>query len=233
MEFLVKAAETGASTAGRSISDVHFSIAGDRGLVLKRLDDLGSGARYLGYRIVDKPNDLRAHVQRILLYLGLNDEPGVRGSLIDLFIALGDKGSALKQRMLGFAAPALSRTAVAFMRKNIDKGFQPWDNAIASTRTSLLSMGYIGVRQLVLVRQKAGITAGPETRANPEHPLAQAQSQLEYGQLEHAVATLEEALRNDPTDKDVADLLDELYQHLRKQATGHGSPVSTTSEAGA
>lgn len=227
MEFLVKAAETGASTAGHSISDVHFSIAGDRGLVLKRLDDPGSGARYLGYRIVDKPTDLRAHVQRILLYLGLNDEPGVRGSLIDLFIALGDKGAALKQRMLDFAVPALSRTAVAFLRKNIDKGFQPWDNAIASTRTSLLSLGYIGVRQLVLPNQK------PETTVSAEHPLAQANSQLEYGQLENAVATLEEALRNDPTDKDVADLLDELYQHLRKQAPGHRSSAPSASGAGA
>jgi hypothetical protein len=233
MEFLAKAAETGSSTAGRSISDVHFSIAGDRGLVLKGLADLGSGARYLGYRIVDKPTDLRAHVQRILLYLGLNDEPGVRGSLIDLFIALGDKGAALKQRMLDFAVPALSRTAVAFLRKNIDKGFQPWDNAIASTRTSLLSMGYIGVRQLVLPSQKPETMVRSDTTLSAEHPLAQANSQLEYGQLENAVATLEEALRNDPTDKDVASLLDELYQHLRKQAPGHGSSAPSTSEAGA
>lgn len=226
METLVSVAEAEPTTPDPTdISDVHFSIAGDRRLVLKSLGDAELGASYLGYRIVDKPGDLRAHVQRILLHVGANDEPSVRGSLIDLFIALGSRGAALKQRMLGFAAPALSKTGAAFLRKNIEHGFKPWDNAVASTRTSLLSMGYIGVREIISCRP------APRTEPDVEPPVDQARSQIEYGQLEQAVATLEEALRINPADGDVAELLDELYHHLRKHPRSYKAPAPAVAGA--
>lgn len=188
------------------LSDAHFSLSGERRLVLAGMGDPRQGSRYLGHRIVDNPRDLRAHVQRILLLLAAGDEVTLRASLVDLFIVLGDKGNALKTRMLDCASPLLSKTVAAFLRRHLREGFKPWDRAISTMRMSLLSLGYVGTRELVQVSTGAATTT-------PVDALAHARACLEYGQLEVAIETLEAANEAFPDDWEVVTALEELYHH--------------------
>lgn len=200
------------------LSDAHFSLSGERRLVLAGMGDPRHGSRYLGHRIVDNPRDLRAHVQRILLLLAAGDEVTLRASLVDLFIVLGDKGNALKARMLDCASPLLSKTVAAFLRKHLREGFKPWDSAISTMRMSLLSLGYIGTRELV-----QGCTA--TTAATPVDALAQARACLEYGQLEVAIETLEAANEAFPDDWEVVTALEELYHHSAEDRDDRREPL--------
>ena len=184
--------------------DAYFCETDSNRLVLPddgKLDELASR---LGYRVVTQPNDLRTHVQRILVCLRRRDEPSLRGSLVDLFIALGSKGKALKLRMLEITAPILSRTATAFLKRHVDSGFKPWDIAIAEFRMSLLSLGYIGRKNVILKHQGK--------LAPPRDPIATARDCMELGQLDVALDTLEAALRINPDDQALARELLPIYE---------------------
>lgn len=195
-----------AANGSALLADVHFNLAGERRLVLAGRGDARDGSRYLAHRIIDNPRDLRAHVQRILLLLAAGDEITLRASLVDLFIVLGDKGQALKTRMLDCASPLLSKTVAAFLRKHLATGFKPWDSAVSAMRMSLLSLGYIGRHELV---ERSGVTmSGGSLDA-----LAAARASLEYGQLEVAIETLEAANEAFPDDWEVITALEELH-HL-------------------
>lgn len=188
------------------LADAHFSLAGERRLVLAGQGDPRTGSRYLAHRIIDNPRDLRAHVQRIYLLLVAGDEVTLRASIVDLFIVLGDKGHALKARMLDCATPVLSKTVAAFLRKHLHTGFHPWDNTISTMRMSLLSLGYIGRRELVRRTETVSPLA-------TEAPLADAAGSLEYGQLEVPIETPEAANEAFPDDWEIVTALEEIHHH--------------------
>lgn len=188
------------------MAEEYFSLAGARRLVLSGQGVSRDGSRYLAHRIVDNPNDLRAHVQRIFLLLASEDEVTLRASLVDLFIVLGDKGHALKVRMLDYATPQLSRTVAAFLRKHLQSGFKPWDRTISGMRMSLLSLGYIGTRELV--RRRHATMRPPLIDG-----LAPTRGNLEYGHLEVAIESPEAANEAFPDDWEVVTALEEFHHH--------------------
>lgn len=184
--------------------DVHFSEISSHRLVLQDDVQLGELASHLGYRIVVNPRDLRTHVQRILVCLRLRDENALRGSLVDLFIVLEGRGQALKLRMLETAAPILSKTLAAFLRRHLNTGFKPWDASISQVRMSLLSLGYIGTHSIIVKHERADEAAND--------PIATARACIEYGQLDVALETLEDALRINPEDRAIAEALLPIYE---------------------
>ncbi len=188
----------------------HFDIEGSQRLFLRELTAPAAGVVYLGHRILENPSDLRSHVQRILLLIDAEMESDLQGALADLFIALGDKGGALKQRLLGLAAPHLSRTAAAFFRQRLEAGLKPWDTAVSRIRASLLSLGYSGSHEVVR-RLAPGAVAGYAD------VLAEARDYLEYGQIDAAREVLEQALRRDPGDAAIAAELLEIYRSTRDE----------------
>lgn len=193
--------------AGEAVH-VLFDIAGNRRLSLPDLASPYAGAVYLGHRILENPSDFRSHVQRILLLIDKGDELDLQCALVDLFIALGDKGEGLKQRLVDLATPRLSRTAMAFLKQHLKTGLRPWATAVSRMRSSLLSLGFSGVHELVRRRDKVRSSA----YANA---IEEARDCLEYGQVDAAREVLERALRREPGNDMVAAELLEVYQYTR------------------
>ncbi|MGC8732042.1 MAG: tetratricopeptide repeat protein [Halothiobacillaceae bacterium] len=187
--------------------DPHMAIHGHGSLMLRHVYDVDGALHYLGHRIVNHPRELRSHVQRILLLIRHQDGASLYGALVDLLITLGDKGLALKQRMLDLAAPLLNPASLAFLQRQLESGIQACDPAIARVRSAFLRAGFCGTDQLVL-RHKAQAGAPERT------PLEEARELLEYGQLEQALETLEDALLMDPDQPGVAGELLDLYTRM-------------------
>ncbi len=168
----------------------------------------------LGHRILGQPTDLRAHVQRIFLLIKIGDGAALYSALLDLMIALGTHGQALKQRMLALAAPLLAPATRDFLQRHLDAGFVANNPEIARVRGALLRSA--SVQGQPLVRRLDGdatlITNNVE----------QANELLEYGQLEHAVELLEDALLQNPDLEAEAEMLSELYRSMRADARWQG-----------
>ena len=203
---MAASAEVGAGAAVH----VLFDIAGNRRLSLPDLASPYAGVVYLGHRILENPYDLRSHVQRILLLIDRGDETDLQGALVDLFIALDDKGEGLRRRLLELASSRLPRTTAVFLKQRLASGVKPWETAVSRMRSSLLSLGFSGVHEVV--RRRDG--AGSSTYANA---VEEARSCLEYGQVEVARDVLERALKLDPGNDRVASELLEIYRSTRDE----------------
>lgn len=168
----------------------------------------------LGHRILGKPTDLRAHVQRIFLLIKLGDGAALYSALLDLMIALGTHGQALKQRMLDLAKPLLAPATLDFLQRHLDAGFVADDPDLGRVKGSLLRAS--DIQGHPLVRRLDDGTA----------PVLSVQEQvdslLEYGQLEQAVELLESALLQDPDQEAAAETLSGLYRSMQAEARWQG-----------
>lgn len=149
MQVIRRIGQENAAPPCEHLVHAHFDIEGSRHLLLGDQVSSENAVVYLGHRILENPSDLRSHVQRILLLTEGTDESALQGALIDLFIALGERGDALKMRMLAHATPKLSRTALLFFERNLDIGFKSWEISVARVRESLLALGYSGQHEVV------------------------------------------------------------------------------------
>jgi len=168
----------------------------------------------LGHRILGQPTDLRAHVQRIFLLIKIGDGAALYSALLDLMIALGAHGQALKQRMLVLAKPLLAPATLNFLQRHLDAGFVADDPDLGRVKGSLLRAA--DTQGHPLVRRIDGDTA-PVVSV-----LEQVDSLLEYGQLEHAVELLESALLLDPDQEAVAEILLGLYRSMQAEVRWQG-----------
>ncbi|TQV62231.1 MAG: tetratricopeptide repeat protein [Halothiobacillaceae bacterium] len=189
------------------VLDPHLAIDGHVSLLLRHVYDVDSALDYLGHRILLRPHELRSHVQRILLLVRKEDGASLYGALVDLLIALQDKGVALKLRMLEHARTLLTQTSLVFLRQHLESGLMACDPTLARVRSSLLRKGYCGDQRLVH-------RIGAATTAEQRSPLDEAHELLAYGQLDQALETLENALLMEPDQAEiVAELLD-LYGRM-------------------
>ncbi|HES76585.1 MAG TPA: hypothetical protein ENO09_06215 [bacterium] len=168
----------------------------------------------LGHHILGRPTDLRAHVQRIFLLIKIGDGAALYSALLDLMIALGTHGQALKQRMLNLAKPLLAPATLNFLQQHLDAGFVADDPDLARVKGSLLRATDMQGHPLV---RRVGGDAAPAVGV-----LEQAHSLLEYGQLEPAIDLLESSLLLDPDRENEAGLLLELYRSTQAEARWQG-----------
>ncbi len=163
-------------------------------------------AEYLAHHVVRQPGDLRAHLQRIHFHLGRGEVENSCGALLDLFIVLGDKGRSLRELMLRKAEQQMDRPLLKELRKTLDQGLRAAD-PIPVTGASMLSKGLSGIRQLVMPE---GSGSG-----GARDPLLDAREYLEYGQVDQARTTLEEAILMEPWRSELHDDLLEIYRYTR------------------
>ncbi len=184
----------------------------------------GKAADYLTFAVTRFPNDLRNHVRRITLLLRHENKAGLRGALVDLFIALRGKGRPLRERMLATSKPVLREEDYCFLAKFLDTELSELD-ALPSPRHSVLSKGVTGISQLV---QRHHIR-----NAVAQDPLAQARDHIEYGQLNAAMDVLEAAVLKTPSRSDLQSELLEIYRAtnetdryiaMRKQLNSEANP---------
>lgn len=198
-------------------------ISVDPFLLLKRHKDLqlspwmdrSEALGCFGHHILGQPTDLRVHAQRIFLLIKIGDAATLYSALLDLMIALGSHGHALKQRMLGLAEPLLAPATHRFLQQHLDTGFVADDPDLARVKGSLLRAS--GMQGQALVRKDGGDATKPAVSV-----LEQVDSLLEYGQLEHAVELLESTLLLDPDREAEAEVLLGLYRSMQAEARCQG-----------
>lgn len=201
---LVRRLGESAKSPAEFMLDPHMAIHGHTSLVLRHVSDMDGALTYLGHRILQHPNELRSHIQRILLLVRKNDGAALYGAMVDLLIALRGGGPALKQRMLEHARPLLTRTSYTFLARHLESGLLPCDPVLARVRSSLLRAGFCGHDRLVRRLESA--------RETPRDVLEEARELIEYGQLDQALETLENSLLIDPGQDAVARELLDLYR---------------------
>lgn len=191
-------------------SNPAFGLTEETRLRLGDRFDTLNARRYLTSRVARDHLDLRAHLQRI--YLVLDDdtrEDLLFGALLDLFLALGDKGRELREATLELARPRLDSDDHAFLAAHLDRGLQRLD-VLPIASGSILDHALFGNSHLV-ERQRAELLMDADT-------VDIAIMHLEHGDVDAARTLLEEALVKDPSQSAVETELLEIYRRTRDEA---------------
>jgi len=193
-----------------------FDVPGDTRLLIEARAGAGTDAYagdeavgdFLAHAIARNPANLRAHTQRIYLHRRRGDHVEVLGALIDLFIGLGRRGQALRVRLLRECGSLLDESDYRQLAAGISSGVTATD-PLPPTRTSLLSKGLEGCA--TVVRDPGAV--GTPTIGGERDFLAEAESHIEYGQLDEAKETLEQGLAIHPDDERLHKDLLEVYRY--------------------
>jgi hypothetical protein len=102
---------------------------------------------YLARRVAARPKDLRCHTRRVLLSHSLGDAEEAFAALVDLSIATGAKGEALKRRLVRICAPLLTPAQRRLLEEDGIAGL-PAATSAAPAR-SMLTSGASGGKVLV------------------------------------------------------------------------------------
>jgi len=188
-------------------SDVSFLIDDNPILYLQLGSSNENAAENLSYRIIRDPGDLRAHVQRIALYMRMQDEQGVYGALVDLFISLGENGISIRQRLLEQAKAFLSNQKTLFFRSIMQRGICDSD-PLPDAHLAVLSKGYIGKNNFI-------VRTAHTSCSSKNDPRQEAIDCLIYGQVDKARKILEEAVLQEPWREDLQTDLLEIYWATR------------------
>lgn len=185
-----------------------FGLANFTGLCLSNRYDRIEARRFLSMLIVRDRLNLRAHMQRICLILVDHDEPDrLFGAVADLFLALGNKGQALRVTVLQLVKTQLKSADHDFLFASLASGLSRIGEH--DVNGALLSNGVVA-SDLVVERQRASIAAPVEVDA-----VELAIQHLEDGDLEGARTLLEKALLDDPSNEVAETELLEIYRRSR------------------
>jgi hypothetical protein len=186
-----------------------FRIPGYRGLWLDTQHWSNEASDFYTSRSARTPENLLNHVQRIFHHIRLKNTEDTYGALLDLFIALKNRGRPLRERMLNYARPVLQVDRFNHLQQLLDKN-QSGQEAIAESPRSILSRGFVSPYSLVeKVREKED---------GDLDSLSESRSHMEYGQLDSARSVLESAVLSGNVDPEIhADLI-EIYRRSHDRA---------------
>ena len=164
--------------------------------------------QHLSHHVRRYPHDLRAHVQRILLAQSptLNDR--LEGSLLDLFLALGNAGHMLKERVLGLCAEDINEETKQLLagwggeNSNADQNAR-WING------SVLASGQRSTQHKLITQLRV------ESEQSYSSLQAEIQDCLEYGQIDIAQELLENEVLEGRATPELEQELLIIYQHTR------------------
>ena len=168
--------------------------------------------QYYSYAIKRSPGNLSLHTHRVFFAMTHKDGAFLSGALHDLFYILKDAGEALRIRLLKAARPILGETETTHFAKWITTNNKK-QMEYRWSAGSVLSKGLSGVDQDLMTIEKS---SAPTARLSP---LEDAQSCIEYGQLDMAQTILHDALNNkNETDNKEAlqKELDNIQHYLKK-----------------
>lgn len=184
-----------------------FALSHGKSLHLTQNQDPTKVWRYLSHLIRRSPHNLSAHVQRIFLSQNGSLKECLAGSLQDLFIALGDAGHLLRERMFQIVKPDLEPTELSFFETWLGQDLiqptnQQWHKG-SQLCTGLENQG----KKLVTVER----TVVTEYANIMDEVFAC----LEYGQIDTARELLEGEILAGRIDHVVEQELINIYQYTR------------------
>ena len=187
-----------------------FSLASDRQLRLQHYPDPLGAWRFLSHHIRRYPQDLGAHAQRILLAQQEILRSRLAGSLQDLFLALGDAGQLLRERLFHLVKDDLGRSDELF--------FQQWLQAAGHVEAhqqwregSVLSTGQNTVSGKLVMIEREQVAAAYSS------VMEEVFACLEYGQVDTAQALLEAEVIAGRADEAMDQELVNIYQYTRSK----------------
>lgn len=200
---------------GNSVASVNlplaFSMPDEKNLRVSSQYDPLPAWRFLSHQVRRSPLDLRAHVQRILLTHQASLTDRMEGSLMDLYLALGNEaGSMLKERMLEQCAAYLSPEAMQFFKqlKTIgeNQGLErEWRlGSVLATGENNTSHPLIRVERQIEASRYSSV-------------LEEVQACLEYGQIDIAQELLEQEMLAGHNDPAIEQELLNIYQYTRNK----------------
>jgi len=153
--------------------------------------------------------DLEAQVRRILLACAHPAlQPRLFGALIDLFLALGSHGEALRRELTERCAPLLEAEDAQYLMRHLAGGLHVGQPLPAGS-DAMADPCIAGTAALVAQQRVA---------LDERSTLEEATELLEHGDLEGARALLEAAVLLDPDDAALAGELQMIYRHSRDEA---------------
>ncbi|ACB32929.1 hypothetical protein Lcho_0654 [Leptothrix cholodnii SP-6] len=164
--------------------------------------------RHLSALVARDGHDLESHARRVLLAFRPPLTDLAFGALVDLFLALGERGRGLRRRLLETGEGWLEADEAHFLRMHLEPGLTR-ATALPAAPGSVFHNALVGVAQMVAHQRHAVAQMSPH---------AQAVSLLEDGDLAGASQLLEDALLADPSDAEVSHELLGIYRHSRNDA---------------
>jgi len=190
-----------------------FGVACDQSLRVDDFHDHQCAADFLAHAVARRPADLRRHVQRVYLLQRPADAQALAGALFDLFISLGGMGRPLRERMLNTSSGILDEDLHAFLQLRLDVGLSRAD-VMPEVADAMLASGIGGNLPAVILSGGNGRGSSEEGGDHADRDyLAEAQSFIEYGQLDEARQTLEEGVLLMPAEQPLQQELLEFYQY--------------------
>lgn len=186
---------------------VSFTLATEKRLQLKDIQDLDamSAWRHYGYHIGRYPQDLRAHVQRLLTGIDAGLKDRLPGALQDLFLSIGDNGFSLRETMLELSKASLTVDDASFFETWLMSG-RPEN--LQWREGSVLTDSFSHMDKLVVPEKD-------ESETGYLTVIDEVQSYLEYGQIDAAQQLLETELEKTPADIQLAQELLNIYLYTR------------------
>lgn len=189
-----------------------FRVSAERSLRLSSEDGYETldTWHHLSHHVRRYPHDLRAHIQRILLAQSDSLSDRLDGSLMDLFLALGNSGQMLKKRMLDLCDGHIQEETSVLLNDWLDNGLEagqsaPWVNG------SMLTTGESRVKHKLITQIRN------ESANNYTSILAEIQDCLEYGQIDIAQELLEKEILDGRGTPELEQELLTIYQHTRNK----------------
>ncbi len=161
-------------------------------------------SNHLAHKIVRRIADLESHTQRIIIYSKFQNPDAVYGALLDLFIALGDKGFLIRQRMLNMVAEVIGCTRYSQLLGVLERGITT-DELLPCTPYSMLSGSFVGASRLVY---KCSVDD-----MDIRSPLEEARDLVDSGMIDEGRKLLESSLLLDRGSEALNIELLEIYRH--------------------
>ncbi|MFM8332904.1 MAG: FimV family protein [Candidatus Methylumidiphilus sp.] len=203
---------TDSPSVAHDIPDVELGFRFDELSALNPRIEAGPGrvADHLAHAVAAHPYNLLRHTQRVFFFYENFDSEGLYSALLDLFIALGDKGPVLRRRLLMGGRDRMLPEQFAALARWLAQGAPAEEKDLPFSAQSILSRGIVGVRHLVHV---VNIDIDPN-----RDPLLDAREHIEYFQIEEARDLLEAAIFEQPGREELHIELAHLYLATRDRA---------------
>jgi hypothetical protein len=167
--------------------------------------DSGDAWRHLTSAVARDPLDVEAHVRRVALATRERSSGHIFTALIDLFLALGPQGRALRALMLASARDGLTPEEAQFFEQALDPGLTRSAGLPMGTQ-SVLDPGLMGAVEMVTQARRA---------VAQQSVAEQAAELVNHGDLDGARQMLEDALMQNPDDAAASQELLAIYRYSR------------------
>ncbi|MGZ5044794.1 MAG: hypothetical protein ACXV8P_08380 [Methylobacter sp.] len=198
------------------LSDIELNFVVAHPIKLNLTEKHPGTLEYLLYLIARNPKNLIAHTQRIFFCYRENLPDHLVAALVDLTIALGERGTTLKRRMLAGAKAKLNEEQWRLLQ-NAGQPGQP----LPTVPFTLLTTGAIGTIQMV--KQSAAV------QSHRPDALCLALDYINYSQLDEAKTVLESAILEESRKEDLQLELLALYRSTQ-DAAGYRRMVGLLAE---